>query len=81
VEKSLPGFYRFTRALLRTPAEGADTIVWLAAAPEAGQVTGQFWLDREPHTTAVLPGTRGTRAQWDRLWEALGKWAGEPPAL
>lgn len=81
VAKSLPGFYRFTRALLRTPAEGADTIVWLAAAPEAGQVTGQFWLDREPHTTAVLPGTRGARAQWEQLWAALAKLTGEPPAL
>ena len=41
--EALPDFYRRMRPLLRTPAEGADTIVWLAtrpaaagAAPEAG---------------------------------------------
>ena len=30
---SLPGFARAMKPILRTPAEGADTIVWLAAAP------------------------------------------------
>ena len=32
--------------LLRTPEEGADTIVWLAAAPEAAGPSGLFFLDR-----------------------------------
>jgi NAD(P)-dependent dehydrogenase (short-subunit alcohol dehydrogenase family)/carbon monoxide dehydrogenase subunit G len=71
VENSLPGFYRLTRSILRTPREGADTIVWLAAATEAGEVSGQFWLDRTPHTTAILPGTRGTRAQQQDLADSL----------
>jgi NAD(P)-dependent dehydrogenase (short-subunit alcohol dehydrogenase family) len=71
VQDSLPGFYKFTKPFLRTPAQGADTMVWLAAAPEVGKVSGKFWLDREPHITAVLPGTQGSTAQRQRLWEAL----------
>ena len=35
LEASLPGFRSLIGGLLRSPAEGADTIVWLAAAPEA----------------------------------------------
>jgi NAD(P)-dependent dehydrogenase (short-subunit alcohol dehydrogenase family) len=71
VQDSLPGFYKATKSFLRTPEQGADTIVWLAAASEAGKVSGKFWLDREPHITAVLPGTKGSKAQRQRLWEAL----------
>ncbi len=57
VVRSLPGFHRVTRPWLRTPEEGADTIVWLAAAPEVARTTGGFWLDRERHPSVVLPWT------------------------
>ena len=30
VQRSLPTFHRMTQSFLRTPAQGADTIVWLA---------------------------------------------------
>ncbi len=76
IETALPGFYRLTKPLLRTPAEDADTIVWLAAAPEAGRTSGRFWLDREPHVTAVLPGTEGSRAKQYQLWETLYELSG-----
>ena len=36
LESSLPRFYALTKRLLRTPQEGADTIVWLGAASRAG---------------------------------------------
>jgi dehydrogenase/reductase SDR family protein 12 len=81
VKESLPGFYKLTKPFLRTPAEGADTIVWLAAAPEAGKVSGYFWLDREPHTTTVLLGTGGSESQRQQLWEALRQLSGEAPAV
>jgi NAD(P)-dependent dehydrogenase (short-subunit alcohol dehydrogenase family) len=58
VESSLPGFHRLTKRILRTPEEGADTIVWLAAATEAGEVSGKLFLDREPRTTHLLDRTR-----------------------
>ena len=76
VQNSLPGFYQLTRRILRSPEEGADTIVWLAAAPEAGEVSGQFRLDRVPRTTAILPGTRGTRAERQRLVDSLRRIGG-----
>ena len=63
-------FYRLTRPLLRTAAEGADTIVWLAAAPEAGAGTGGFWHDRRRRPTHLLPGTRESDADRRRLWAA-----------
>jgi hypothetical protein len=30
----------------RTPAQGADTIVWLASADENERTSGNFWVDR-----------------------------------
>jgi NAD(P)-dependent dehydrogenase (short-subunit alcohol dehydrogenase family)/carbon monoxide dehydrogenase subunit G len=71
VQDSLPGFHKLTRLVLRTPEQGADTIVWLAAATEAGNVSGKLWLDREPHLAAILPGTEGDRAQREELIEKL----------
>ncbi|TGD74806.1 SDR family NAD(P)-dependent oxidoreductase [Mangrovimicrobium sediminis] len=44
---SLPGFHKLTRCALRTPEQGADTAVWLAAATEADQLSGHLFLDRQ----------------------------------
>ena len=71
VETALPAFHRITRAILRTPEEGADTIIWLAAASEAGAVSGKLFLDREPHTTHLLSRTREEPAERDRLLDYL----------
>ncbi len=76
VATSLPRFRKLTGPLLRTPEEGADTIVWLAAADEPGESTGLFWLDRRPRPTHRLPGTRETPAERDRLWEELSRLSG-----
>jgi dehydrogenase/reductase SDR family member 12 len=73
VAGSLPAFHTITRRFLRTAGEGADTITWLAAAPEAAKVTGMFWLDREPHTTHVFPGTDPPPQERQDLWDALAK--------
>jgi NAD(P)-dependent dehydrogenase (short-subunit alcohol dehydrogenase family) len=73
VASSLPGFHTVTRRLLRTPEQGADTITWLVASPEAARASGAFWLDREPHVTHVFPGTDPTPAERRQLWEALTK--------
>lgn len=72
VERSLPTFRTVIGPLLRTPADGADTLVWLAAddgAPLAS--SGKFWLDRRPRATHVLPTTRrtDTPAARQRLWD------------
>lgn len=58
VTDSLPGFDKVMGRFLRDARMGADTAVWLGAARAAGQCQGQFFLDRTPHPTAVLPNTR-----------------------
>ncbi len=69
VETSLPRFYRVTKPLLRSPREGADTIVWLGAAPVAARSTGGFWHDRRVRPTHRVPWTRESDAERERLWE------------
>ena len=80
VRSSLPGFHRVTRAILRTPAEGADTVVWLAASEAAGRVSGRFFFDREPRRTHWLPGTRESREEREALWRLCERWTAPPEA-
>jgi NAD(P)-dependent dehydrogenase (short-subunit alcohol dehydrogenase family) len=75
VVAALPEFHRVTERVLRTPQEGADTIVWLASATEAGKVSGEFWLDRRPHAKHLLPGTRETPAERRELLKSLAAFA------
>ncbi len=74
---SLPGFARTVGPLLRTPADGADTISWLLAAQPAPE-DGQFWHDRRVRPTHRLPGTRVDTAELDRLWRWVVHAAGLP---
>ena len=69
VKSSLPRFYRVTRQILRTPAEGADTVVWLAASEAARSRTGAFFFDREERRTHFLPTTRETEKEREALWQ------------
>lgn len=73
VEVGLPGFTQKTKKVLRTPEQGADTIVWLANATEAAKTSGLFWLDRKPHTTHLTNKTKETKAQREALIEALNE--------
>ncbi len=59
VVSGLPGFHRVMRPLLRTPEQGADTVVWLASTDEAVRSTGSFWLDRRRRSEHRVPWTRG----------------------
>lgn len=56
VKHSMPLFHALTRPILRTPAEGADTIVWLVAR-EQTPASGQFWFDRSPQPTHLRSAT------------------------
>ena len=73
VVNALPEFYRVTKCLLRKPEQGADTITWLAAAKEASQVSGKFWLDREQHPSHLSKRTVETAAQRKQLLVELEK--------
>lgn len=76
LEASLPGFRKWIKPLLRTADEGADTVDWLAAAPEMTWRSGGFFLDRQPHVTNVLPGTDLDADQRIELWNRLAALAG-----
>ncbi|EED33154.1 dehydrogenase/reductase [gamma proteobacterium NOR5-3] len=71
VETALPAFHTLTRLILRSPEEGADTIIWLCAASEAGTVSGKLFLDREPRTTHLLSRTREDSAEREKLMRFL----------
>lgn len=78
VQSSLPRFYKIARPLLRAPAEGADTIVWLGASAQAAASSGGFWHDRRQRPTHLLPATRESGEERERLWAqcvALSGWS------
>jgi dehydrogenase/reductase SDR family member 12 len=67
LRSSLPRFYKLTRPLLRTPAQGADTIIWLGSAAEPSRRSGGFWHDRRLRPTHLLPFTMETPQDRARL--------------
>ena len=81
VARSLPTFNARLQRWLRDSRMGADTIVWLASAPVAGMGSGQFWFDRLPRPTAVLPGTDVTAAQREQLLAFLASLEPSDPLL
>lgn len=70
VRTSLPTFRRVTGPILRTPEQGADTLVWLASA----QVhSGGFWLDRRRRAVVRVPRTRHTPHDAQALFELVSE--------
>ena len=67
VAASLPLFRKVMGPLLRDAAQGADTVVWLAATEPVPE-GGRFWHDRVPRPAHVLPGTRETAAEREQVW-------------
>lgn len=76
VSAGLPTFERALGPLLRTPEDGADTLVWLVADEEPARSSGRLWLDRRPRSTTRLPWTRTTPAERARLWDWVEARAG-----
>lgn len=60
----------------RSPKKGADTIVWLASAPEARAVHGQYLTDRKPARTSKA--ARDAEKQ-DRLYRVTAELVGVAP--
>ncbi len=75
IAATLPGFFRVMRPLLRTPAEGIDTITWLATHPDPGSTSGRLYLDRAPRPFDRVPGTRMTAGDRRRAWAMIAKLA------
>ena len=71
VRSSLPRFHRTLSAVLRSPADAADTVLWLLTAEEGGESSGGFWHDRRRRAIHRLPTTRrtDTAARRQQLWD------------
>lgn len=71
VQDALPTFSKMVGPLLRTPEQGADSLVWLAADDSPLTSNGGFWHDRRPRPIHKLPSTRRTDTPDRRreLWE------------
>jgi NAD(P)-dependent dehydrogenase (short-subunit alcohol dehydrogenase family) len=76
VQTSLPTFHRLSRKSLRTPEQGADTIIWLAAAKSVAGVSGRFWFDRQERTTHLLSRTQSSARDRQRLWDECVRLSG-----
>jgi len=88
ITEALPGFSKVLGplGLLRTPREGADTLVWLSADDIAGKCSGKFWHDRAIRPIDLSDKTRSadTRERRLRLWrwcEHQTDWCLEPSSV
>ncbi|XP_072832300.1 dehydrogenase/reductase SDR family member 12 isoform X2 [Vicugna pacos] len=73
VRLSMPGFHASMGDRLRSAAQGADTVLWLALAPAAtAQPSGLFFQDRKPVPTHLpLARTSSSPAEEEKLIEIL----------
>lgn len=71
VARSLPRFHALTRRILRTPAEGADTVLFLALAARAKDADGRFYFDRAPQPTHLRSATHESPSERAALWARL----------
>jgi len=84
VRFSLPTFWKIQNVLLRTPLQGGDTALWLAAErPEIGDEE-VIWFDRKPRETHIFEHTRtplcSEEELVDYLQRELEQGAAEAPA-
>ncbi len=76
VVEALPRFHSTLERILRTPAQGADTIVWLAASDEAAGHGGELWMDRRIRPAHRVPWTHESAADRALLWSRLSEMTG-----
>jgi len=72
VSEALPGFSKLLGPLrlLRSPLNGADTLVWLSADDSVLKSSGQFWHDRAVRSAYMTRTTResDTPEEREKLW-------------
>lgn len=79
IAKSLPGFNKSFSGKLRTSAEGADTIIWLALQPKENLVPGALYFDRaEAPKHLKLAATAQSHAVIDSIIDNLRSMAALP---
>lgn len=63
----------FTRLAMRSPEQGAETVVYLATSPEVEGITGQYFVDCQPrHSSRASQDPEAAR----RLWEISARLCG-----
>ncbi len=69
----LPMLKPIMKLVSGTPEEGADTLVWLATAPELEKVTGKYFIKRREAASSAASHDEATA---QRLWEESLRLAG-----
>ena len=70
---------RVVRPLLKTPAKGAQTSIYLASSPEVEGVSGRFFVNRMPKTpNKVAYDTEMTTRLWDVSADLVGMTSANP---
>jgi dehydrogenase/reductase SDR family member 12 len=67
VRYSMPLFKKLLNKRLRSPEEGADTILWLATTPD--YPNGKFWFDRKEAKTTIFNFKRSSKEEEESLWK------------
>jgi dehydrogenase/reductase SDR family member 12 len=75
IRTAMPDFHKKQKSTLRSPAEGADTIVYLAASSDstvvANEANGTFWFDRQVvRKNLPFAGTKPSAQNYRDLWNA-----------
>ena len=58
--------FRAFKPFMRTPEQGADTVIWLAASPDVEGASGRYYSDRKPLEPKKIANDPAARR---RLWE------------
>jgi NAD(P)-dependent dehydrogenase (short-subunit alcohol dehydrogenase family) len=59
-------FFRAAKPFMRSPEQGADTLIWLASSPDVEGVSGTYFSDRKEIEAKKIAHDPATRR---RLWE------------
>jgi len=72
VKTSLPKFRKVLAPVLRSPRQGVDTLIWLAAG-RPDETIDHVWFDRKPRTAHAYPHTRKPKATVSDLLARLSR--------
>jgi len=72
VKTSLPKFRKVLAPILRSPRQGVDTVIWLAAK-RPDEAVDQVWFDRKARSAHAYPHTRKAQATLPDLLARLAR--------
>ncbi len=65
--------FRAFKPFMRTPEQGADTVIWLAFSPDVEGISGRYYADRRPIEPKKIANDPAARR---RLWEESARLTG-----